>query len=202
MASQDGYQPIDITNPFEIRRTWRDVQIDVLAQGTAGIVNTAAYAQALGLYLDSYLTVAAPLQQALEKYQEVVPARLNMPSRTGMISLAQRMTSIEFRLDDLDARLDQLLPLLPVPAAARGPQSGNGRQVAATAVEELAARLQTLDERTERVVGLLEALFAQQAEAARVSSMSSISQTGASDPAAASPAAGVPAGDPPDATAV
>jgi hypothetical protein len=199
MASQDGYQSIDITNPFEIWRTWRDVQIDVLAQGTAGIVNTAAYAQALGLYLDSYLTVAAPLQQALEKYQEVALARLNMPSRTGMISLAQRMTSIEFRLDDLDARLDQLLLRLPVPVAARGSQSGNGRQGVATATEELTARLQTLDERTERVVHLLEALFAQQSEA---TSASSISQTGASDPAAGATAAGVSAGDPPDATAV
>ncbi|MFP4437289.1 MAG: hypothetical protein ACLFVO_08570 [Chloroflexaceae bacterium] len=199
MASQDGYQPIDITNPFEIWRTWRDVQIDVLARGTAGIVNTAAYAQALGLYLDSYLTVAVPLQQILEKYQKVALSRLNMPARTDIISVAQRMTSIEFRLDDLDARLDQLLPLLQMPVAARGPQSGNGRQIAATAAEELAARLQMLDERTERVVGLLEALFTQQAEAA---SASSISQTGASDPAAAASAAGVSAGDPPDATAV
>jgi hypothetical protein len=48
-----------------------------------------------------------------------------MPSRTDIISLAQRITNIEMRLDDMDARLDEILfavrslaaPALAAPAA-------------------------------------------------------------------------------------
>ncbi len=147
MASQDGYQPIDIINPFEIRRTWRDIQIDVLTPGTVGIVNSGAFAQTLDLYLDldSYLTFATPFQQVLEKHQEIMPARLNMPSRTGVRSLAQRMTDVAFRLDAGATRLDELFPVCC-------PHSGNRRHAAAPDTGELAARLQALDERTGQVI--------------------------------------------------
>jgi hypothetical protein len=33
-------------------------------------------------------------------------ANLNMPARADIVSLAQRLTNIEIRLDDLEAKLD------------------------------------------------------------------------------------------------
>jgi len=35
-------------------------------------------------------------------------ALLNMPTRSDVSSLAERLTNIELRLDDLDARLDEI----------------------------------------------------------------------------------------------
>ena len=35
--------------------------------------------------------------------------QLSMPSRPDFIALAQRITNIEMRLDDMDAKLDQIL---------------------------------------------------------------------------------------------
>jgi hypothetical protein len=54
---------------------------------------------------------------------EAYLAQANMPSRAEVISLAQRLTSVEMRLDDMDARLDEILGAvralaLPTPAAA------------------------------------------------------------------------------------
>lgn len=166
MASQNGHQPIDITNPFEIWRTFRDVNIEAWAQGTAAIVNTEAFSQTLGLYLDHYLVFAAPFQEAFEKYQDAALARFNLPSRTALISLAQRMTNMEMRLDDMEARIDQIVSMLttavpstvPLPVQPDQPHSRNGRTAEATSVAAWETRLQTLDEKTGQLLRLLETL--------------------------------------------
>nr|MBA3915320.1 hypothetical protein [Terriglobales bacterium] len=44
---------------------------------------------------------------------------LNMPSRGEIVSLAERLTQVEMRLDDMDAKLDRIEMLLSRPPAAR-----------------------------------------------------------------------------------
>jgi hypothetical protein len=45
----------------------------------------------------------------IEKTTTQVLTSLNMPVRTDVISLAERLTNVEMRLDDLDAKLDDIL---------------------------------------------------------------------------------------------
>jgi hypothetical protein len=80
------------------------------------MVNSDAYAQATGAMLDSYLTVSAPFRETVEKAMLKTLEQLAMPSRADIISIAERMTNIEMRLDDLDAKLDGMQKLA---AAAR-----------------------------------------------------------------------------------
>ena len=54
--------------------------------------------------LDAWLTSSAPFRKAVEKAMTQVLVNLNMPTRADVISLAERLTNIEMRLDDLDAR--------------------------------------------------------------------------------------------------
>jgi hypothetical protein len=68
-------------------------------------VNTEAYAQATGVTLDAWLTASAPFRKAVEKAVTQVLINLNMPTRTDVIGLADRLTNIEKRLDDLEAQL-------------------------------------------------------------------------------------------------
>jgi hypothetical protein len=110
MAEQSGNNNKQF-DPMEPWRGLRDIYLDAWAKGTVDMVNTEAYAQATGAMLDSYLTVSTPFREALEKAMLKTLEQLAMPSRADVISIAERMTNIEMRLDDLDAKLDRVLAL-------------------------------------------------------------------------------------------
>lgn len=54
--------------------------------------------------------------------------QLSMPSRADFISLADRVTNIEMRLDDMDAKLDQIVNVIVKPATTRTRPAAPRRQ--------------------------------------------------------------------------
>jgi len=98
-------------DPMEPWRGMRDAYLDVWAKTMVEMVNSEAYSQATGAMLDTYLTVSAPFREAVEKAMLKTLEQLAMPTRNDVISIAERMTNIEMRLDDLDAKIDALLAL-------------------------------------------------------------------------------------------
>jgi hypothetical protein len=109
------------------------------------LVNTEAYAEATGRILDSYLSASVPMRKVVEQAMAQVLGQVNMPTRAEVLSLAERMTNIEMRLDDLDARFDVMQQLLtqivtntsqnqsaPVAAEAKTPASPAIAPAAAT----------------------------------------------------------------------
>jgi hypothetical protein len=114
----DAFDP---TDPVGAWRSIRDANLDAWAKGMATMVNTESFSKALGLQLDTMLAASAPMQKIVSQYMETYLAQASMPSRAEIISLAQRMTNIEMRLDDMDARLDDILfavRALAAPASA------------------------------------------------------------------------------------
>ena len=103
-ASKDS-KPFD---PMEPWRGMRDAYLDTWSKSMVEMVNTEAYAQATGAMLDTYLTVSTPFREAVEKAMLKTLEQLAMPSRADIVSIAERMTHIEMRLDDLDAKLDEM----------------------------------------------------------------------------------------------
>lgn len=98
-------------NPFDPSGAWRnmrDTYMDAWSKAMIDAVNSEEYARAVGTMLDSYLTVSAPFRQAIERTMTQVLTQLNMPTRSDVTSLAERLTNIEMRLDDLDAKLDTI----------------------------------------------------------------------------------------------
>ena len=111
MADESG-KPGNDSKPFDPMEPWRgmrDAYLDVWSKSMVEMVNTEAYAQATGAILDSYLTVSAPFREAVEKAMLKTLEQLAMPTRADVISIAERMTNIEMRLDDLDAKIDTIL---------------------------------------------------------------------------------------------
>ena len=102
----NGDKPYD---PFEAWRELRDANMDAWAKMMIEAVNTDAYAKATGVMLDNYLTASRPFREMLEKNMPRTLEQLNLPSREDFVSLAHRLTNIEMRLDDLDAKLDRVL---------------------------------------------------------------------------------------------
>jgi polyhydroxyalkanoic acid synthase PhaR subunit len=115
-------------DPMEPWRGMRDVYMDAWGKTMVDIVNSEAYAQASGAMLDSYLTISAPFRDAIEKAMLKTLEQLAMPSRADVVSIAERMTNIEMRLDDLDAKLDNIQRLIVQASAGTRPQPGKAPQ--------------------------------------------------------------------------
>lgn len=115
-------------DPFESFRTMRDAYLDAAAKTMVEAVNTEAYAQATGMFLENCLTAAAPFREALDKSMLQALQQLSLPSRQEVASLAERFTNIEMRLDDMDAKLDDLHKMLgrngSAPESAREERTG------------------------------------------------------------------------------
>jgi hypothetical protein len=95
-------------DPMEPWRELRNTYLETWAKGMVDMVNSEAYAQAAGAMLDTYLTVSKPFREAVETAMLKTLEQLAMPSRADITSIAERMTHIEMRLDDLDAKLDEM----------------------------------------------------------------------------------------------
>lgn len=114
------------SDPFEPFRAMRDSWLDSMAKSMVDAVNTDAYAQATGAMLEGYLAAAAPFREALEKSMTQALQQMSLPSRQEVAALAERFTHVEMRLDDMDAKLDEIRKMMreraaPEPAGPEGP---------------------------------------------------------------------------------
>jgi len=110
-------------DPFGAWKSMRDSGMDAWSKMMIQLVNNEAYAQASGTMLDAWLTTSAPFRKALESTMTQVLTQLNMPTRTDITGLAERLTHIEMRLDDLEAKLDEPQPTQPKAATGKAKES-------------------------------------------------------------------------------
>jgi hypothetical protein len=103
--TDDTFNPFDPTGMF---KSMRDSGMESWSKMMIQLVNSDAFAQANGTMLDAWLTNSAPFRKALEASMAQALAKLNMPTRADFISLAERLTNIEMRLDDLEAKLEAM----------------------------------------------------------------------------------------------
>lgn len=113
-------QSNDIPSPFDPLGFWRTTQnasMEAWSKAMIELVNTDSYAEATGRVLDSYLAVSVPMRKVVEQAMTQVLRQVNMPTRAEVLSISERMTNIEMRLDDLDARFDEMQRMLTQIAA-------------------------------------------------------------------------------------
>jgi hypothetical protein len=107
MTQTNGdFNPFDPLGAF---KGMRDCNMDAWAKMMVDLVNTDAYAESTGAMLDAWLTTSGPFQKMMEGNLTKALAQLNLPSRDDVTRIAERLTNIEMRLDDLDAKLDESL---------------------------------------------------------------------------------------------
>jgi hypothetical protein len=121
MSQKEDPNPFDPTGMF---KSMRDAGMDAWSKMMIQLINSEAYARASGTMLDAWLTSSAPFRKAIESTMTQVLTQLNMPIRTDVTSLAERLTHIELRLDDLEAKLDERSQ--PAPKAATGKSKETG----------------------------------------------------------------------------
>jgi hypothetical protein len=119
----EAFNPFDPTGMF---KNMRDTSMDAWSKLMIQLVNTDAYSQATGTMLDAWLSSSAPFRRMLETTMTQVLSNFNMPTRTEITSLAERLTNIEMRLDDLDAKLEENPRGARRGAAKSKPESNSG----------------------------------------------------------------------------
>jgi len=103
-------QPNEVYNPFDptgMFKGLRDSGMDAWSKLMIQFVNTEAYAQATAAALDAWLGASVPFRKAVETAMTQALTNFNMPTRGDVTALAERLTQIEMRLDDLEARLEE-----------------------------------------------------------------------------------------------
>ena len=127
-------------DPMEPWRGMRDVYMDAWAKTMVDMVNSEVYAQATGSMLDTYLAVSSPFREAIEKAMLKTLEQLAMPSRADIVSIAERMTNIEMRLDDLDAKLDNIQRMIAHARTAPRPEQRKAPQPSKKAIKTKPAK--------------------------------------------------------------
>lgn len=158
MAQKNGFDPND---PIGNLRKARDATLDAWAKAMIDLVNTETFARWIGATLDSYLIASAPLQNLINTSMKTSLARLNLPSRDEITTLARRVTNIEMRLDDIEIKIDQLTHALrtqtPVIVEMLTEQLEQNRheEVGLNGMEQ---RLAVLDHKADQMLQLIEQL--------------------------------------------
>jgi outer membrane biosynthesis protein TonB len=109
-------------DPLQQWRELRDVYMGAWAKSMGETVNSEAYAQASGAMLESYLTTSAPFREAQKTIMMSALEQLHMPSQADFISLAERLSNLELLLDDMDAKLTQVLQFAASAASRPAPK--------------------------------------------------------------------------------
>jgi hypothetical protein len=102
--TNNDFNPFDPTGMF---KEMRNSSMDAWSKMMIQFVNTDAYAHATGAMLDSWLTASVPFHKATEAALARALASCQLPTRDDLTRLAERLTNIEMRLDDLEAKLDE-----------------------------------------------------------------------------------------------
>jgi hypothetical protein len=117
--SNDSFNPFD---PTGVLKGMRDTSMENWSKMLIQFVGTNAYAEATGTVLDAWLSSSAPFRKMLETAMSQALANAQMPSRAEVAGVAGRLTGIEMRLDDLEAKLDEALRAGRKRAPAPGPK--------------------------------------------------------------------------------
>ena len=96
---------INMLDPLGLWKTARDANLDAWAKMMNIVVNSDEYAQTTGAALEQSLAASQPFRDSLAKVKTQMQGMMNMPTRSEVISLAERLINLELRLDDMDAKL-------------------------------------------------------------------------------------------------
>jgi hypothetical protein len=95
-----------------------DQSIDAWSKALGQVMNTEAFAQTLGRYLDQWLVTTAPMKKAAEQGIDQALQTLNLASRTQLTAVARQIVELEERVERIEDAVNAVLR-----AVQRGPDA-------------------------------------------------------------------------------
>jgi hypothetical protein len=105
----DTQDKINIFDPTGMMKSMRDLGMERWSKLMTELVSSDAYAEANAEMLNAWLVTSAPFRKTMETAVNQSLTVLNLSSRDDYLRLAERLNNVEIRLDDMDAKLDEIM---------------------------------------------------------------------------------------------
>lgn len=99
-------------DPFGMMKSMRDASMENWSKTMTEFVNSDSFTAAQAEMLNAWLATSTPFRKLLESTLSQSMQALQLPTSEDLVRIAERLTNIEMRLDDMDAKLDQSLQSL------------------------------------------------------------------------------------------
>jgi polyhydroxyalkanoate synthesis regulator phasin len=109
MSEKDEKQEDD---PFSQMVQFYDDWTKTWSGAASEMVSNKNFADSMAQQLESSLSATQLMRRQMGELMEQSLQQMSLPTRKDMVSLAGRVTNIEMRLDDMEAKLDEVLDLL------------------------------------------------------------------------------------------
>ena len=99
-------------DPFSQMLQFYDDWTKTWSGAASEMASNKHFADSIAQQLESSLSTTQMMRRQMSELMEQSMQQMSMPTRREILSIAERMTSIEMRLDDMEAKVDQVLDLL------------------------------------------------------------------------------------------
>jgi len=110
MGEQD--EKPQASDPFAQMVQFYDDWTKTWAGAASEMVSSKGFADSVAQQLESTLSMTQLMRRQMSEIMEQSLQQMSLPSRKQVVSLAERLTNLEMRLDDMEAKLDEALELL------------------------------------------------------------------------------------------
>jgi polyhydroxyalkanoate synthesis regulator phasin len=100
------------SDPFAQMVQFYDDWTKTWSGAASEMVSSKSFADSMAQQLESTLSTTQLMRRQMSEIMERSLQQMSLPTRKQVVSLAERVTSIEMRLDDMEAKLDEVLELL------------------------------------------------------------------------------------------
>ena len=109
MSENDEKQ---VGDPFGQMVQFYDDWTKTWAGAASEMVSRKSFADSMAQQLESTLSTTQLMRRQMGEIMEQSLQQMSLPTRKQVLAIAERLTSFEMRLDDMEAKLDEVLDLL------------------------------------------------------------------------------------------
>ena len=99
-------------DPFAQMVQFYDDWTKTWAGAASEMASSKSFADSMSQQLESSLSATQLMRRQMGELMEQWLGQAALPTRKQVLSISERMTNIEMRLDDMEAKLDETLDLL------------------------------------------------------------------------------------------
>ncbi|MEJ2262120.1 MAG: poly(R)-hydroxyalkanoic acid synthase subunit PhaE [Anaerolineales bacterium] len=100
------------SDPFAQMIQFYDAMSKSWAKAMSDAVTSESFAKSMAEQMESSMEVFSQMRRQMGEIMEKYLEQMNLPTRKEVVNVAERLTRLEMAIDDLDAKLNQVLDKL------------------------------------------------------------------------------------------